>query len=1342
MTAAPLVTGAAPVHGARRVPLSEQQRGLWIIQKTEPSCGAYHLAFTAEVAGDAELAEHARTVLADLVAETEALRVCVTEESDGPALWIVPEIEPDIRVVDARALDDAQLRSLVRDAARVPFDLARAPLWRVQVFAREGSAVVAVVAHHLALDFWSLGLLLGEVQARLTPGAPRRALDGSMFAEFAAAQAAELSDREASLPLRDRWAQRLAPAPACIELPSDRSRPPAQSYDGGSVPVAFDAATSTRIRELAMGAGATPFMTVLAAYELFLSRISGQSAVNVATPSSGRTDRRFRDALGSFVNTLVLTGEVDEAQTFRELLAATRDRVVDGLRDQRAPLPWLVSELSPPRDPSHAPLAQAGLAWDRLPFLADLAPFFLLEPGPAELALGEARLRPFPVPQQEGQLDLWVELGGERDGGYVGVLRYSTDLFDAGTARDLADAFVATVTSAVHDPDAPMSALAIADTAQRGRLEAWGRGPEVPLPEADVLALVLEQARTRPDAVAVSDDDGELTYRGLADAVDRVAADLLARGVAPGDRVGVMVERDRSLVVALLAVHRAGAAYVPLDPDFPADRLDYMAADARLAVLLTQERHRASWPADAADGTLRVSLLDELGGAEGLAGRLPAHEPRPGGALAYILYTSGSTGRPKGVAVPHGALVNLLLSMANRTGFGPEDVFLAVTTISFDIAGLELFLPLVCGGRVVVSPSAVTRDPHELAHRIGTVRPTWMQATPTTWLMLREAGWPGDPGLRALCGGEPLPEELASFLTGAVAGLTNVYGPTETTIWSTAGPVVRGRGVDLGTPLDNTQLYVTDPAGRLVPPGTFGELWIGGDGVAAGYWGREELTAERFRTGLPCAPHERLYRTGDRVRWTSDGRLEHHGRLDSQVKVRGYRIELAEVESVLAAVPGVGAVVVDARGERLVAYVVPTPGCAEGEPTTPALFAAAAQALPPYMVPSAVVRLNELPLTANKKVDRRALPEPAAEAGESFLEPRDAVEITLARMWTELLGVERLGIRDDFFELGGHSLLAVRLAAMIRDEWGEELRVNDLLRNSTIESLALHLRSHGSAPAQGPLVTLRRGEDAERPLFLFHPFGGTVFCYVELARHLPERLPVRAIEAPGIETPGASEMTVERMAAHYVDLVRREQPEGPYALGGWCFGGVVAFEAARQLRRLGETVELLVAIDSRAPIPANMPADADDLTLLSWFARDLAIPYGRTLDIPPEEFRGQDPDAAFDHVLARAAAIGVLPADADREQMRRYFEVYLASGVALQLYTPPPADVDLMLLTAADERADYGPCLGWDGLVAGTLHVTPVAGDHNSVMYAPNAAAVAAEIGTALAERRAALPAL
>jgi amino acid adenylation domain-containing protein len=725
---------------------------------------------------------------------------------------------------------------------------------------------------------------------------------------------------------------------------------------------------------------------------------------------------------------------------------------------------------------------------------------------------------------------------------------------------------------------------------------------------------------------------------------------------------------------------------------------------------------RERWPANVPVRTIE-QVLDG-----------PARRERgtAAGHLAYIMYTSGSTGTPKGVAVSHRALVNLLQAMAEQTGFSTSDSLLAVTTISFDIAGLELFLPLLAGGMVMMCDADTTMDGRRLADQIARSGVTWMQATPTTWRMLRDSGWAGQPGLHVLCGGEELPADVAEFLGSRVASLRNVYGPTETTIWSTAGLVRPAQPVDLGTPLANTQLYTVDAWGRRTEPCAPGELWIGGAGLADGYWNRPDLTAQRFRSGLPCAPTARLYQTGDRTRWTADGRLLHLGRLDTRVKLRGHRIELAEVEGALLAVPGVTEAVVVVRDDQLVGYVVTT---GQDALTPTAVRAAVLSTLPTHMVPAIVMTLPELPLTANRKIDRVRLPAPVGGlAMARYVEPRDAVEIALARMWSELLGVARIGVHDDFFELGGHSLLSVRLATAIGREWGIDIAVADLARYLTIAALGGLLRLGGRSSTRGPLLTVRDGRPDHRPLFLVHPFGGTVFCYLALARQLPPDRPVIAVEAPGIQTEDDSEVTVEAMAARYLKHIHGVQAHGPYALGGWCFGGVIAFEIARRLRAAGEDIEILAAIDSRAPIRANIPKVPDDWTMLSWFARDLAAPAGKKLHIPADELRALGPRAGFDRVLECATGLGVLADDADRGTLRRYFEVYLANGIALQTYLPAPAELDLLVLRARDEAEDYGPALGWDKLVRGTLTVELVPGDHNSVMYPQHAAVVAAVI--------------
>ncbi|MFZ3595409.1 non-ribosomal peptide synthetase [Streptomyces sp. BH104] len=1294
--------------------VNAQQAGLWFIHEADPECAAYHVLFGAEVTADPALGPRVEAILDDLMREHEALRICFRGADE---LHVADSVPLDVRHTDARGLDPEVLRGRVRADSREPFDLARPPLWRVHLYrTAERTWVFAVVLHHIAVDFWSLALLLSEVRARLEGVESRFALDGGAFAAYAEQQDAFLASGRAKELLAGE-AERLADVPPGLDLYGDLPRPPAPTYDGGSAPFALSAETTEGVRELARELSATPYMVLLSAYFVLLSRLSGQSDLVVGTPSSGRTQRRFRDAVGNFVNTVVVRGEVDETASFRKLVASVRSRTAEAMRAQELPFPWLVRELAPPRDRSRTPLFQAGFAWDRLPFLTDMDQFFLLRPDrDAELSVAGARLRPYPLPQQEGQTDLWVEMGGERDGAYAGVLRYNTDIFRAGTARELAAAFVTAVETLVGRPDAPMEGLSRGDARQRALLGERGTGPERELPEATLPDLVREQGGRTPDAVAVVGDREEWTYARLLGESGRIAARLRAAGVAAGDRVAVLVERGAPLVAALLGVLEAGAAYVPLDPHHPVDRLTYMARDAGVRLLVSQEGLRGSWLPG-----LEVLNLDDG------AVLPPAAATAPGPAdLAYILYTSGSTGRPKGVAVPHRALVNLLPSMRESTGFGPSDGLLAVTTVSFDIAGLELFMPLIAGGRVLVCDSVTAADGAALAARIEESGATWMQATPTSWRMLRDAGWEGNERLHVLCGGEELPPDLAGFLHGRVAALHNVYGPTETTIWSTEGRVEPADGIDIGRPLANTRLYVLDPQGRTVEPGFPGELWIGGDGLATGYWDRPELTQERFVTGLPAAPDERLYRTGDRARWTSDGRLLHHGRLDNQVKLRGYRIELAEVEAALRSAAGVATAVVIVQGDRLVGYVVAEPGAELASPAE--LRSHVAGFLPQYMVPGIVVVLDELPLTPNNKVDRNRLPAPTVTSGAVFEKPRDATEITLTRMWTEILGIPEVGVHDDFFEVGGHSLLAVRLSAAIRAEWDVEVPVAELLRHGTIAELATLVRRGGREGPRVPVVTLREGEPGRRPLFLFHPFGGTVFCYVELTRQLPAGRPVFAVEAPGIESEGEAEVSVEGMAARYLTYLKEIQPEGPYALGGWCFGGVIAYEAARQLRAAGEEIELLVGIDSRAPVEANIPDTADDATLLSWFARDLAVPYGKSLDIPAEELRELGGDAAFDHILREAAAIGVLAQDADRAQILRYFEAYLANGIALQTYLPEPEELSLLLLRAAEEPVDYGPALGWEALVKGSLRVVDVSGDHNSVMYAPHAAAAARAI--------------
>jgi amino acid adenylation domain-containing protein len=1328
MTQAHIDACLAPDAVEAVYPLAPEQRGLWYLQQLAPDCGAYHLLFSVAVSvGEQGWPPALPAILDTLMARYPVLRTSLPATPDGAQQRVHAHVAPDVRSVDASGWSDDHLREQMRSDSRAPFDLARPPLWRVHLYRRSDSSwVAALVAHHVLLDFWSLGLLLQEVGARLGVTAePSMQVVGDGYGDYAARQQARQADPAVQGRWLQYWHEQLHDAPAVHSLALDAVRPKLQHYDGRSLPFAFDAATSDIIRRTAREQGVTNFILFVTAYCVMLARFSGADDLVVATPVAGRTERSQRMQLGQFVNTVALRVRLADGASFECLLGQVRETVVGALRHQDCPFAWLVEELAPRRDPSHAPIAQLGFSWERLPLLAEFEQFFLAEPPPMHLEAAGLTLSPFAVPQQEGQLDLTLEMGGERDGAFVGVFKYQHHLLHEATVREMMACFVNLTAQLCANPSLPLDQVMLADPAARLRWLALGDGPRhawplvagAPARGNTVLDDLAARVAATPDATALCDAGTRLSYADLWQRAGQIAAELQACGVAPESRVGLMLERSADLVTGIVGIWRAGAAYVPLDPGFPAERLAYIADDAQLSALLTEHAVEALWP----PGLPAVCVDDPLPAAIPDAARMRCE-------TAYILYTSGSTGLPKGVRVGHHSVHNFLHGMQQLLSWDQDCMLLAVTTPGFDISVLEMLLPLLAGGSVYIADGAATRDGVKLAALLNGQPITALQATPATWNMLIDAGWSGDDSLVALCGGESLAPELADKLHARSGALWNVYGPTETTVWSSAVRLQKGEAIHIGQPIANTQFYVLDPAGHPVPPGMLGELWIGGDGLALDYWRRPELSAEKFRT-LDTLPNAgRLYRTGDQVRWTSEGRLAHHGRLDFQVKLRGFRIELGEIESVLRQQEGVTDVVVVVREDRandarLVAYLV----LAEKAPEMARLRDALRVALPAYMMPSAFVVLGALPQTPNRKIDRKALPAPDhTVCDENFIAPRDALEIQLAGLFSELLGMARIGVTDNFFENGGHSLLAVRLVAMIKRQFDIELSIAELLQHATVDALAARLRAGGDAKP-GMLLTLRAGAEVQ-PLWLFHPIGGTVFCYMEMTRQLSAQRPVLALQAPGLDEEGEAEVTIEAMATRYLTVLRQKQPHGPYLLGGWCFGGAIAFEMGRQLRDAGETVDGIVLVDTRAPIPANVPSDADDATLLSWFARDLATPYNKVLTIAPETLRALPPEAMFAYVLDAAKAIDALPQDADADQLARYFEVYIGNAIALQMYFPPAETLPVMLLRAVDEPEDYGPTLGWSELAGAHLTMVDLPGTHNSIMYAPQADAVAATI--------------
>ena len=811
--------------------------------------------------------------------------------------------------------------------------------------------------------------------------------------------------------------------------------------------------------------------------------------------------------------------------------------------------------------------------------------------------------------------------------------------------------------------------------------------------------LLEDQARRNPESIALEFQGQSLSYAELDARSNQLAHFLRKRGVRAEQLVGVCLERSLEMVVALLGILKAGGAYVPLDPAYPSDRIKYVLDDAHVALLLTQDSMLASLPSTSAE----VICLDPEWLVFQHEGTEPVATEVTPANLAYVIYTSGSTGKPKGVQLEHRSVVNFLCSMRRQPGMTADDVLVAVTTLSFDIAGLELYLPLLVGGRLVIASREATFDGRLLTQLLEQSGVTIMQATPTTWRVLLESGWEGSPKLKVLVGGEALSADLARQLAMRCGAVWNMYGPTETTIWSSVYKV-EGRDeklVPIGTPIANTTFYILDSNRQPVIEAAEGELYIGGEGLARGYFERAELTAEKFVSDpFSSQPGARLYRTGDLARYKPDGNVEFLGRIDHQVKIRGFRIELGEIEAVLEQHSGVNQAVVIAREDtpgdkRLVAYFVPETPCTV---TSAELRQHAGKQLPDYMTPTAFVQMEKLPLTPNGKVDRKALPPPMVndfEAQAEFIPPRDSTERKLVQLWEEVLGIRPISVTANFFELGGRSILAARLFTRILRTFGEELPLSTLFRSPTVEQLAKELQASGRTADYVTLVPIQ--ENGTRPpFFCVHGGAGSTLFLHQLSRELGVDQPFYGIEPEGLDGKPFQRLTVEQMAAHYLAEIRKVQPTGPYYIGGYCFGGLVAFEMAGMLREQGEQ-PALVALFSAALRFNHLVAPAQPTPPPA--PRRMGARLARLLSSPIKSIRNLSM-ALYWHSLPFVRgctyrflfALGLhIPPG-----MRTMYVVRML-GRAEQNYRPKPYPGSIVLFFGPG-TLDFGPNLGWDGL--------------------------------------------
>ncbi len=1163
-----------------RFPLSFCQQRLWFLAQMEGGSEAYHVPFGLRLKGDLNR-EALRGTLDCIIARHGALRTTFALHNGEPVQRVTAAEDSRFALteLDLRRSSDVkqELARLGELEVSEPFDFETGPLIRGRLIQlAEDEHVLLITVHHIVADGWSMDILASELNTLYSAFArgekdPLPKLE-FQYADYSVWQrqaiAGDIQKQQAAY-----WKKELEGAPALLELPADHARPLEQSYAGALAGLEIEEALTARLKEFSRRHRVTLFMTLLGAWSALMARLSGQTDVLIGVPTLGRGRSDIENLIGYFANTVVVRLDLTGSRSVGELLGQVKTRSLTAQQYQDIPFEQIVELARPTRSMAHSPLFQVMFAWQGTPEV--------------KYDLPGLEVQALPSPHKVSKFDLSLEL---RESGktITGGLEYTTSLFEKATIERYLGYFRNLLRAMVADDARTIDSLPILPESERHHLLREFNNSDADYPKDVPLAQLVEQQVERtPDAVAVVYDEKQLTYRKLNARANQLAHELIKQGAGPDQIVGLYVTRSTDLIMALLAIIKAGAAYLPLDPLFPPERLGYMLNDSGSRLLITEKSLRGTLPAFA--GTI-IQLEDEGWQANGSANPAVAVKPED---LGYVIYTSGSTGKPKGVQLPRMAMTNLLWTMREWLQLTDRDRLLAVTTISFDIASADVWLPLLVGAQTVVASFEAAADGNALKKLLEEHDITFLQATPVTWRLLFDAGWRGKSNLQTVCTGEAMPQEVAVQLVPVVKLVWNLYGPTETTIWSTGYKITDGRETILiGRPVFNTQCYILDAHGEPVPAGVTGELYIAGDGLARGYLNRPDLTAEKFVADPFAGGAARMYRTGDLARYRPDGNIECQGRIDHQVKIRGYRIELGEIEARLAEFPEVREAVVIAREDtpgdkRLVAYyAVSTLGETEtGNIGAEQFRAYLSTSLPEYMVPAAYVRMEALPLTPNGKIDRKVLPAPEANAFSTrgYEPPQGEAEAKLAAIWSEVIKLERVGRNDNFFDLGGHSLMAARAVALMNQEFGTSLPIRVLFQANTVSQLAALIGKQGESQGEDwPILIPVQTRGTRTPLFCVARPNVNALGYLMLSRELGIDQPVYGLQVQLEEDPAIdfSDEQYRTTATEYIRAIRAVQPHGPYNLIGQCQGAYIAFEMVQQLEAEGERVSFLGILDA------------------------------------------------------------------------------------------------------------------------------------------------------------------
>lgn len=1222
----------------------------------------------------------------------------------------------------------------LRQEAEYCFDLLHGPLFKVALLtiAADDSYLV-LTAHHIVCDGWSMAILMQDLSTLYSANVQNQFVslpEPVLFKEFADAQILFESSPHYAQILKF-WLEQYKQGVPVVDVPTDFPRPNTRTYKSHRLDFTLDETLVAALKKMGREAGCSFNMVLITIFEAWVHRLTGQHTISIGLPAAGQSVTGNYRLVGHCVNLLPLRSHLPEGIRFVDFLKQRKTELMDAYDHQRLTFGSLLKKLAIARDSSRIPLVPVIFNVDM--GLADGVNFHGLD------------YKLMSNPRAYENFELFLNATGSEKSMTL-EWSYNTQLFKPETISGMMAGFENLLREVVANPSIRVDALHWAATSKPMEMPVKKESTN-DTKQQSLHRLLAQTASQFPEKTALVFQNQKLTHRHLHETANQLATYLVENGVQKGDIVGVALDRSPEMLITLLAILKSGAAYLPLDPAYPHDRIAYMLTDSSARMVVTSQKYAGRLNMSVTEVEVEKALVESAG--------LATSEPAVltgGNDLAYILYTSGSTGNPKGVLIEHHNVVNLLTSMLDWPGITPDDRLLAVTTISFDIAGLELFLPLLVGATLVLADTETTRDGRLLLEAAQNEQISIIQATPATYKMMLAAGWETPLSLKVLCCGEPLAKDLAEKLMTRCASLWNMYGPTETTIYSTGKRILPSDNlITIGRPIRNTQVYILDDTGNQLGIGSVGEITIAGDGVARGYHNRPALNAEKFvknqfGDGL-------LYRTGDLGKWMPDGEIHCLGRIDQQVKIRGYRIELGEIEHAILKNSDIKDAVVVAREDRpgnpnLVAYVVQkiTPDPFSRDFCNPAASKEQVQRwkqrvkdlLPDYMLPNEFVILSHLPLTPNGKTDRKALPKPESEiqsVAPSFVRPRTKEEKLLVEIWSKALGLETVHDEDNFFELGGHSLIALQVMARIEKETGRRLPLSTLFEYPTISKLAPLLQTDKKATGWKSLVPIKPA-GSKMPIYFIHGDGLNVLNFNNVANKLDSNQPVYGFQALGLYGQNEPLSSIEDMATFYVHELLEQNPTGPYALAGYSFGGYIAVEMAHILRTMGKEIRLLGILDTDTEIVTSNLLDANNLykrirrqfPKLLWVIRSFIHDPAHTIAYQKKFYKRKS--AEF------AVAIGLREESKPDDMLLHLAPIKEKLESAYEKHVIRPFDGHVTLFRAKKRSyfvVDF-TFLGWKKYALRGVTICEVPGDHNTMFDAPNDEETARIIQTALNE--------